>query len=127
MRKLIRRLQRTGRRANEIVSSRLNGGRPCGTCGFAGSPLHRDVLWPELVAEWELSPEWHRWMDEREGSRCAWCGSSLRSGQLASAIVAAVNTRSGSSATHLSALFRDGRARSLASPKSTPPATCTAT
>ena len=111
--KFLHKLWRTGRRAREIVSARLQGGAPCGTCGFAGRPLHRNVLWPELVAAWELTPDWARWMDEREGSRCAWCGSSRRSGQLAGAIVAAVNARAGSSATTLSALFRDARARGL--------------
>ena len=114
MQKVLKQLRRTGRRAREIVGSRFEGGAPCGTCGFKGKPLHRDVLWPGLVAEWELTPQWQRWMDEREGSRCAWCGSSLRSGQLAAAIVGAANRRCGSSASQLSALFRDPRARMLA-------------
>lgn len=111
--KLLNKLWRTGRRAREIGSARLHGGAPCSTCGFAGRPLHRNVLWPELVESWELPPDWARWMDEREGSRCAWCGSSLRSGQLAGAIVTAVNARAGSSALTLSTLFHDARARSL--------------
>lgn len=111
MHKILQKLKRTGRRAREIVSSRLKGGAACGTCGFVGSPLYRDVLWPGLIAEWELTPAWTRWMNQREGSRCAWCGSSLRSGQLARAIVDTVNARTGTSATHLSELFRDARAR----------------
>ena len=114
MQKFLKRLRRTGRRANEIISSYIAGGTPCGTCGFAGKPLHREVLWPELVAEWELTPEWHRWMDEREGSCCTWCGSSLRSGLLAAAIVAAANRQSTSSASHLNELFRNPLARKLA-------------
>ena len=114
MQKVLKRLRRSGRRAREIVGSHLEGGAPCGTCGFAGKPLHRSVLWPGLVAEWELTPQWHRWMDEREGSRCAWCGSSLRSGQLAAGVVTAANRLCGSDASRLSALFRDPRARALA-------------
>ncbi len=114
MYKVFEKLHRTGRRAREIVGSRLQGGTACGTCGFTGQPLHRDVLWPELVAQWELDPNWARWMDEREGSRCAWCGSSLRSAQLAAAIVTTVNTMTGAAATRLSDLFRDSRTRSLA-------------
>ena len=110
----IKRFARTGRRAREIIASRSRGGPQCGTCGFAGHPLHRDVLWPELIAEWELTPQWAQWMNLREGSRCAWCGSSLRSGHLARAIVAAVCARTGGDATHLSALFRDPSARALA-------------
>jgi SAM-dependent methyltransferase len=114
MKKALTRLRRVMRRAREIVRSRVDGGEPCGTCGFAGKPLHRDVLWPELVAQWELTSQWQRWMNQREGSRCAWCGSSLRSGQLAAAIVQAANRRSGSSASRLAALFRDPRPRALA-------------
>ena len=71
-------------------------------------------MWPELVAQWSLSPQWVRWMDEREGSRCAWCWASLRSGVLAAAIVAEVNRRHGSQARTLRSLFRDPRARHLA-------------
>jgi len=107
------RLARGGRRAREIVASRVDGGPPCNTCGFRGRPLQRKVLWPELIAAWELTPEWARWMDEREGSRCAWCGTTLRSGGLAGAIVCAVNAAAGTRATHLAALFRDRRARAL--------------
>jgi len=111
--RLLHRLRRTGRRAREILTSWHRGGWRCGSCGFTGRPLHRDVLWPELVQAWELTPDWARWMNEREGSRCAWCGSSLRAGQLASAIVATVNARARCSATRLNRLFRDRRARAL--------------
>jgi SAM-dependent methyltransferase len=110
----LKRLWRGGRRAREIFVSGWRGGRACGTCGFAGTPLHRNVLWPGLIEEWQLQPPWAGWMDAREGSRCARCGSSLRSGQLARAIVAVANERSGSKATRLSELFRDPRARRLA-------------
>ena len=113
MQKILKRLRRTGRRAGEIVGSYRRGGIACGTCGFTGAPLHHDTLWPELIETWELTPEWARWMNAREGSRCAWCGSSLRSGQLAGAIVAAANARTGSDAKRLSALFSDPRARRL--------------
>jgi SAM-dependent methyltransferase len=107
------RLRRAARRAREIGASRSRQGRVCANCGFRGQPLHRPALWPELVAQWELSPQWAQWMDEREGSRCAWCGSSLRSSGLAAAIVLAVNARHGTRATRLRSLFRDRRARSL--------------
>lgn len=112
--KLLRRLARSGRRAREIAASRIEGGPPCGTCGFRGRPLERDVLWPELIQAWELSPQWARWMNEREGSRCAWCGSTLRSAGLARAIVEAVNTAVGTHAASLAALFRDPRSCALA-------------
>jgi SAM-dependent methyltransferase len=111
--RLLHRLRRAGRRAREIVTSWHPGGWRCGTCGFEGRPLHRDVLWSELVQAWELEPDWQRWMNAREGSRCARCGSSLRSAQLAAAIVATVNAQAKCSATRLNRLFRDPRARAL--------------
>ena len=114
MSSVLKRLWRGGKRAREIFVSRWRGGMACGTCGFTGTPLHRNVLWPGLIEEWQLPPSWARWMDAREGSRCAWCGSSLRSGQLARAIVAVANERSGSRATRLSKLFLDRKARGLA-------------
>lgn len=110
---LMQRLRRSARRAREIVAAHRRGGPPCGTCGFEGAALHRSVLWPGLIDAWDLSSEWARWMDAREGSRCAWCGSSLRSSQLARAIVEVANARTGSRATRLNALFRDPRAQSL--------------
>ena len=113
MSSLAGRLLRGGRRAREIAVSRWRGGRACGTCGFAGAPLHRDALWPGLIAEWQLTPDWARWMNEREGSRCARCGSSRRNGQLAAAIVAVANARCGTEARHLKALFALPRARQL--------------
>jgi SAM-dependent methyltransferase len=111
--KVLFRIIRGGRRAREIAASRLEGGPACNTCGFRGRPLHRDVLWPELISAWELTPQWASWMNEREGSRCAWCGSTLRSAGLAGAIVSVVNAAAGTRATHLAALFRDRRARAL--------------
>jgi SAM-dependent methyltransferase len=113
MKKIFKRLARTVRRAREIAGSRIKGGFACGTCGFRGAPLHRKVLWPELVTQWALTPQWEKWFDEREGSRCAWCGSSLRSGQLARAIVQTVNRQAGTSARYLRELFNDPRARAL--------------
>ena len=114
MRKLLRRLTRAARRAREIAAARRAGGLRCGTCGFAGAPRQRDALWPELVEQWGLTPQWARWFDEREGSCCVRCGSSRRSAQLASAIVRTINASVGTSASCLSALFRDRRARDLA-------------
>lgn len=52
-------------------------------------------------------------MNRREGSRCAWCGSSLRAGQLAAGIVDAANARAGTRARFLAELFRDRRAAGL--------------
>jgi len=107
---------RAARRAQELVASWLRVGPACGICGLRLPHLpwlRRRALWPELVSRWELSPQWARWFDEREGSRCAWCRASLRSGQLARAVVQCVNRQVGSRARHLRALFDDPRARAL--------------
>lgn len=108
------RLKRAGRRAREIRAAHAAGGPPCGTCGFRGRPRFKPALWPELIAQWELSPDWARWMDEREGACCTWCGSSLRSARLAAAIVEVVNARCGTQATRLRGLFDAARTRDLA-------------
>lgn len=104
---------RIARRARDILHSHRLGGPRCAICGFGGKRSHKNVLWPELVAEWELTPQWAKWIDEREGTCCVWCGSSLRSSQLAAAVLRAANARCGSKAPRLNTLFRDPKARDL--------------
>ena len=90
----IRRYVRTARRL--IGSSRRSGGEPrsfsCSICGgksFRFTP----VLWPGLVAEWELSPAEARYIDRQQGEACVRCGGgNLRSIVLASALRAALET-----------------------------------
>ena len=53
----------------------------------------RGVVWPELAFEWNLSPAWANWMDQREGLRCVHCGSNLRSRQLAKCLIDIFNNR----------------------------------
>ena len=53
-------------------------------------------------------------MDEREGSRCARCGATLRSSQLAQAIVGEISRHTGGSARCLRAACSDRRVHSLA-------------
>lgn len=114
MSKLLHRLRRAGRRAREILGSRWQGGHPCGACGFPGRPLPRQVLWPELIAQWELTPQWAAWMDDREGSRCARCGATRRGSQLAQAVVAEINRVTGMQARSLRAATADRRCRRVA-------------
>ena len=52
-------------------------------------------------------------MDEREGSRCAWCGSTLRSAGLAGAIVEAVNAPPARTRRTSLRCFATARARAL--------------
>ena len=56
-------------------------------CGSTASPGFSPVLWPGLVAEWELSPEQAAQVDRREGQFCVDCGVRLRSAALAAALL----------------------------------------
>lgn len=58
----------------------------CTCCG--GEDLaHSAILWPGLVAEWELTPEETAYIDRQQGFHCRRCGSNLRSMALARAIL----------------------------------------
>lgn len=57
----------------------------CPVCGGSGFTEHR-VLWPELVAAWELSPEEVGYIDRQQGCLCDGCGANLRSCALAAAL-----------------------------------------
>lgn len=45
------------------------------------------VLWPSLVAEWQLSDKEVKYVNRQQGCHCSSCGSSLRSMALAKAIL----------------------------------------
>jgi hypothetical protein len=47
----------------------------------------REVLWPELVAEWGLDEDEARYIDRQQGYTCTRCGSTLRTMALANAIM----------------------------------------
>jgi SAM-dependent methyltransferase len=110
---MLHRLKRRLRHTRAWVRGHWRGGMRCGVCGFVGEPSHQPALWPELVAEWELSPEWADWFDRREGSQCVRCGASLRVSQMAEALVDAVNAQVGTRATRLDHLFDAPAARAL--------------
>lgn len=52
-----------------------------------GEPVQVRVLWPQLIAEWELGTDEAASVDRREGQECARCGVRLRSAALAAAIL----------------------------------------
>ena len=58
----------------------------CSCCG-SGHAEQTPILWPELIEEWELSPEEAAYIDRQQGYQCTQCGASLRSMALAQAIV----------------------------------------
>jgi SAM-dependent methyltransferase len=48
---------------------------------------HTRVLWPALVAAWQLSEKEAEYIDVRQGTQCRSCGSNVRSIALARAIM----------------------------------------
>ncbi|MFL6281782.1 MAG: class I SAM-dependent methyltransferase [Pyrinomonadaceae bacterium] len=88
-------------------------GQFCSGCGVMGRLLDSRLEWIELVEQWELSPEWAARFYAREGHACEWCGASLRSQQLAGAVVSVANAEWGTSANSLNKLCDDPRFRAL--------------
>lgn len=73
-----------------VNNMKYSGGQiftgPCPVCGgkdFKTTP----VLWPELISDWELSPEEVKYIDRQQGCSCNGCGNNLRSMALANAIL----------------------------------------
>src|SRR4051812_17545022 len=79
-----------------IIAAGLIAGTPCVACGRRSVLISQPVLWPELIAQWELSADWVRYFDQREGTRCGFCDVSLRDRHLAEGIltIAGVPSRS---------------------------------
>jgi SAM-dependent methyltransferase len=50
------------------------------SCSICGGAEYREtrVLWPELVAEWQLSDVERDYVDRQQGTTCTGCGASLR-------------------------------------------------
>ena len=55
-RAMLNRLKHRLHRSKELARSRWRGKTRCGVCGFVGESGHYAALWPELIAEWQLSP-----------------------------------------------------------------------
>lgn len=89
-------------------------GQFCAACGVMGRLLDSGLEWPELVEQWGLSPEWAARFYAREGLACEWCGASLRSQQLAGAVVAVANAEWGTRAGSLRELCDAPGFRALA-------------
>jgi len=62
----------------------------CPVCG-GGEFSDREVLWPELIASWELSPDEAALINRQQGRCCRQCGSNLRSMTLAGALHACLS------------------------------------
>jgi SAM-dependent methyltransferase len=62
-------------------------GRKCKACGARSVFLGSACFCDHLVSEWGLDPRWRSYMEHREGCVCGICGTSLRSEQLARALL----------------------------------------
>lgn len=62
----------------------------CPVCGEHDFSF-REVLWPELVADWQLIPIEVDYINRQQGFCCTSCGNNLRSMALAEAILRAFN------------------------------------
>lgn len=63
----------------------------CTVCGGTQFTT-RQVLWPALVAQWQLSPQEAEYINRQQGRACTQCGANLRSIALANAIRAHLGT-----------------------------------
>src|SRR5437868_13430402 len=57
----------------------------CPVCG-GDRFVNESVLWPELIAQWELSPDEVAYIDLQQGFCCASCKNNLRAMTLAAAV-----------------------------------------
>ncbi len=58
----------------------------CAVCG-SNEFAYAEVLWSELIDDWELSPTEVNYINRQQGFHCVSCGNNLRSIALASAII----------------------------------------
>jgi SAM-dependent methyltransferase len=104
---------RRAKRTCKLSFLRLVGRQFCPACGFRGHFLSRKALGPDLVAEWELSPQWENWFNLREGRCCPKCWSNLRSGHLARGLLRALRPVLGRAVDTVDAAFEDPRIQAL--------------
>ena len=57
----------------------------CCICGGHRFQFH-PVLWPQLIADWQLAPDEAEYIDRQQGKCCISCGSNLRSMALGNAL-----------------------------------------
>lgn len=68
----------------------MNMPRVCSVCGGKDFS-YREVLWQELVNDWQLAPFEVDYINRQQGICCAGCGNNLRSMALADAILYTYN------------------------------------
>jgi len=58
----------------------------CQLCGHTGF-VHADVLWPELIDAWQLTPDESAYINIQQGTSCERCAANVRSQALARALL----------------------------------------
>lgn len=58
----------------------------CQVCGHDRF-VHADVIWPELVRQWQLGPDEVAYINVQQGTRCERCRANVRSQALARALL----------------------------------------
>lgn len=78
---LIHRSRHLARLVEAIFRGRIER---CSVCGRVGPLLYsRDIIAPELIKRWQLTPELVEAFRRKESLACGWCGASLRVRRLA--------------------------------------------
>jgi SAM-dependent methyltransferase len=79
-------------------------------CSICGNDEFQDrkILWPSLIADWEISPDEVAYIDRQQGTSCTRCGANLRGVALGYAICDVVG-----SAEPLQAFIKTRRAQEL--------------
>lgn len=88
-------------------------GRRCDVCGACALFTGKSSLDLELLHEWGLDKQWVDYMAIREGRCCNECGASLRSEQLARALMKQVSQGDDGPATCLAECVKTRRFQSL--------------
>jgi SAM-dependent methyltransferase len=79
-------------------------GTTCAACGRKTAQSFVPLYWPEIIAAMELTEDWVKFYDRREGQRCRDCNTRMRGQHLARTIVDVYNVRLGTRARSLEGL-----------------------
>jgi SAM-dependent methyltransferase len=92
LKSLINRLFSRNRDNSKVVSDDLNPNTFCCVCGGTDF-TSAEVLWQELIDDWQINPEETVYINRQQGTACRSCGNNLRSLAIAKAILAKYDFR----------------------------------
>jgi SAM-dependent methyltransferase len=97
----------------KVFFHKLTGDTHCAACNFSGKQKSKNVLWPDLINEWELDQQWVDWFNFREGTYCVNCNCCVRTHQLSVAILQVLNEKIGTNFSNLNLAFKDKNVQEL--------------